>query len=239
MPKAPRPLPAPAPLARARPRQVQGVSRDILRKMAATDYITDQNGRSVRFHFERPDRGYSGVVTFQQFKAWSSEDDWVRRRAHFWEEVEVRVREERSDELYAKRLADLAEFTETAELLGGYLRPMRDKRGRVIIDKSTGLPKLPLDMPRADQFIRAYLKLHERILLLRGEVIHRAEVLNAGHEPLPQKERARGPKLSRAETRDLVRQLLSKSAGGPDAVRDGAVQVRAREVVEGAREDGD
>lgn len=246
MAKTPRRATEPAkPAAITKTAPQAGLGSRVLRAMAATDYITDQQGRSVQFHYERRDRGYAAAVGFAHFKQWSVTDDWHGRRRHFWEEIEVRVREQRADELYAQRLHDLDELTELYAALGAFLRPLRDAKGKIVIDAATNLPVMPLEMPRADQFLRAYLKLHERLLLLRGEVTSRGETLNAEHVPLPPDKTSqgeRGPRLSRGETRALVRKMIEQAQGGAggggDALRDGGAQVQAGRAGRGDEEAG-
>lgn len=208
----------------------------VLRNMAATDYITDPDGRSVRYHYERPDRNYR-VVAWATFREWSTADDWHGSRIRHWEAIEVRVRETHADEIYKRKVRDLDVIEEQLDLYRLFLQPLKDPRtGEELIDEKTGLPKLALELPRLDRFVTAYLKLHERGMLLRGDAIHRAEILNQQHVPEPIKERARGPKLERNEQRALVRQLLA-AGGGDHAVLDGSVPIRTEQAAGGAEKD--
>ncbi|MCZ6870587.1 MAG: hypothetical protein O7G84_13880, partial [Gammaproteobacteria bacterium] len=57
------------------------------------------------------------------------------------------------------------------------------KTGTMIINEVTGLPKFALDMPSIDKFMGMYLKIHERVMLLRGEVTTRTEQLSDKNNP--------------------------------------------------------
>ena len=76
----------------------------ILRRIAATDYISDSEGRSMRWHYERKDRFYERTVAWSTFESWGEKDNWTRRRIEFWEEVESRVRIHMGDENYRYRV---------------------------------------------------------------------------------------------------------------------------------------
>ena len=194
-----------------------------LRNIAATDFITDPDSHTVEWHWRRQDRPFQTSVTFANFEKWSVRDRWKPRRIAYWKGIEERVRERMADEMVIRRLDDLQRLERQMESLGKYLEPMLDDKGNPKLGKN-GLPVYPLDMPKMDRFIESYLKLHDRVLLLRGEATKRTEMITAGSSDGEDEEesdlartlRPSGPrmrpKLSRGDARALARQLVKQRA---------------------------
>ena len=209
------------------PRAAVGFAKQssILRKMAATDFICDPDGHSIRWHYERKDRLYERTIAWRSFEMWSLKDNWTKRREAYWEQIEARIREHMADEILRRRLIDLEKFEVKLDALDKFLEPMLDDDGEIIIDDETKLPKYPLKLPDMDKFAAMYLKLHERVMLLRGEATTRSEQLSPVKGDAPLNEHLRGqamiaPKLSRQDARAMARQMLRERepalGGGPD-----------------------
>ncbi len=189
----------------------------VLRRMAATDFLADPDGHSTRWHYERKDRAYAETIAWRTFEEWAINDKWVQRRVGYWEEIERRVQEHMADEFLRRRLADLEKFESRLEALDELLNPLRDPvTGIMLRDEKTHMPMFALELPSMDKFATMYLKLHERVLLLRGEATARTEQLLAKPETgdaLALNEHLKepaaiAPKFSKSDLRAMATQLL-------------------------------
>lgn len=176
-----------------------------LRLMAARDYIFDADQSAVDDLYERPDRPYSERVSLHTFKKWAYEDGWTPRRDKFWEEHEQRVYERMRDQLLRQRLEEVRKRTEERDAMAAYLRPRRDPDTDEILyhphtvtetyvdddgeERTTtrphplaGLPILPLEVPRLDQFVNAFVKFDQHLMVMRGEASSRTEQITRGPE---------------------------------------------------------
>lgn len=147
----------------------------VLRQQAGVDYIADPDGRSINFHYHRDDREYKKTLTYVSFSDWSKEDHWVVKREQFWREVEARVLAQWQEKLIQRRFAEIDELTEIRTYYSEYMRPLKDKDGKVRRDEESGLPVFGLDMPRMDRWIRVFLEVDERLMTKRGEATQRTE----------------------------------------------------------------
>jgi hypothetical protein len=201
----------------------------VMRKIAATDFICDPDGHSIRWHYERKDRLYEKTIAWRTFEGWSLKDTWTARREAYWEHIESRIRDHMADEILRRRLKDLENFENKLTALDRFLEPLLDDKGEIQTDDD-GLPKYALKLPDMDKFIAMYLKLHERVMLLRGEATTRSEQLRPaegaaeGEGPLNEHLRGRStiaPKLSRQDARAMARAMLTGRepalGGGPEA----------------------
>ena len=180
----------------------------VLRKQARTDYVVDPEGRSVRWHYEREDRDYSKLIGWDAFESWSKKDHWGPGRDRFWAEMEERVIAHVKDRLFTQRLDEIGRVEKLLEATEQLLRPKVDKDGNVLLD-TDGIPQFHLKLPSLDRMVKAWLGMHERLMLLRGEAIPEK---SAGETDKPS-EHVRDPvsdtvNLSRDEVRYLARQLV-------------------------------
>lgn len=160
-----------------------------MRKHAGVDYITDPDGRSLDYHYNRDDRTYKKKISIETFRKWSMMDKWPARRDQYWSEIEIRTLEGLQDKILQMRLEELGELTESRNYMAEYLQPLRDEDGNVRRHPThdehgnphpqAGLPMFPLELPRFDRFIKALLDLDERVMLKRGEAITRTETVGA------------------------------------------------------------
>lgn len=182
----------------------------VLRNQAATDFVVDDQGRSIRYHYERKDRLYDETVSWSAFEKWAFEDNWIDRRTEFWTQLEDRVIANYADKIFRTRLKEMAQLESMVEVYEQYLLPIRDKTtGELTLDDN-GLPKFALKLPSLDKFADMYLEVHKRLMLLRGEAITRSEQIGrdkpvTAHIDDPA---SATPKLSRYETKALARALL-------------------------------
>ncbi len=216
----------------------------VLRGMAATDFIVDPDSHSVIWHYERKDRLYEATVECVTFEGWSKRDGWIQRRADFWEDAEKRIREHVADDYLRRRLDDLEKFERQLETFDAFLQPLTNKdTGEILLDEETGLPRFPLEMPSMDKFAVMYMKLHERILLLRGEATTRTEQLGKAEdvdkstlnqhlaEPTPI-----APKLSRDDLRSMARRVLRAREPALGGSPGGTIDAIAEEVGDDERD---
>jgi len=187
----------------------QGWASRAMRDAAATDYITDADGHDVRWHHERKDRLYSQTVGWKAFEVWSINEKWKERRRRWWEQIEERVRLHYGDRVLRARLDDMARFEQLLTSFDGYLMPLKDKAGKVVINEATGLPAFALDMPSFDKFMVMYLKLHERVMLLRGEATQRTESTTTAPVDAHQRPML-APNISQADIHAMARTLLEQ-----------------------------
>lgn len=193
--------------------------------MAGVEYITDPDGRSIRWHYERGDRPYKTEVGDAMFKRWAVVDQWADRREQYWTEVETRVLDKLQDQIFRDRLRELNSMQEDRSYLEEWLRPLRDAKGNVqrypmVNDDGTphqfaGLPKFPLKMPSIDRFLKALLDLDERIMLKRGEAITRTQTIGEKTKVMATALDPVGSlmNLSREEARKLAQNLLRERMG--------------------------
>ncbi len=225
-----------------------GKQVEALRRMAATDFLVDPDGHSIRWHYERADRIYTKIVAWRTFEGWSLKDDWTTRRTDYWENIENRVRQHMADDILRRRLEDLEKLERTLVGLEKYLEPLVDRKGEPLIDKKTGLPKFALELGSMDKFMNSYLKLHERVMLLRGEATSRTEQLRAPDvgDDAPLNGALQGPsrlvpKISRQDARAAARAMLMQRepALGGTPEDDKAVIDAVAEDAEDANHDSD
>jgi hypothetical protein len=206
-------------LGRAVPRAVPALSKRAveagrfasraIREAAGTDYITDIDGHTVRWHYERKDRSYSESVGWKAFEIWSMNDRWKERRKLFWVQIEERVRQHFGDRILRQRLDDMEKFETLINVFDGYLQPLKNDDGSIKLNKETGLPVFALEMPPLDKFMTMYLKLHERVMLLRGEATKRTETVEASVVDAHKRGRL-APQISSEDARAMARTLLEK-----------------------------
>lgn len=217
-----------------------------LRRHAGVDYITDPDGRSIRYHWARDDRTYKDDISEARFREWSMEDRWSERREQYWNEIEARTLDGLQDKILRMRMEELAGLTEARNHLSEYLMPLYNKDGTVKrhpdVDPDTGkphqfagLPVFPLEMPRFDRFIKSLLDLDERVMLKRGEAITRTETIGAKTKV---KTTALDPvgslmNITPEEARALAKDLLRKRMG--DRYRD-VLDVPGEDATDGERE---
>lgn len=156
-----------------------------MRLQAAQDYITDPDGRSVRFHYERDDRDYRGAISIAGFERWSKEDRWTDRRQQFWEEIEVRMLTHIRDEILQARFERLGKMKEAVAYMEEYMVPLRNADGSVRRYPDShpdypGLPMYPLKMPSMEKFVRMIMELQDQIRLDSGEAVTRSETISSG-----------------------------------------------------------
>ncbi len=194
-----------------RPRADLARQNKVLRNQAGTDFVVDDQGRSIRYHYERKDRLYSVTVGWDTFQRWAIDDKWIDRRAEFWEQMEDRVIANYADKIFRARLTEMGKLETLIEKYEQYLLPLVDpKTGKLQIDDN-GLPKFGLKLPTLDKFAEMYLKIHERLLLLRGDVTNRSEQIGKGQIPVTahtDDPASVAPKLNRSEARAMARALL-------------------------------
>ncbi len=181
-----------------------------LRQLAAIDFVVDPDSKSVDWHWRRADRDYQRVVPWKTFETWSRVDRWTARREAFWSDVEARVLVQWRERMVAQRFREIEELTEVRAHLAGYLRPLR-KKGEIVLDGETGLPKFALKLPPFDRFVRMFLDLDSQLAQKRGEATARAD------ESVQQKRDQAGETvdpvaanapLSKEDARALARVLL-------------------------------
>lgn len=158
-----------------------------LKRQAETDYITDPDGNSVSWHYEREDREYSKHVSIETFRKWCSLGKWTERRVQFWDEMQDRMLAHIRDQLFQERMDRLTRNREKASYMAEYLEPLRDEDGEVQrypMDHEfyPGLPKFPLGLPKMDKFLKAYLDLQSDIRLDSGEAVTRTETISGGRK---------------------------------------------------------
>jgi hypothetical protein len=176
----------PAPKAEvARSRSTYLVRVAEIRRQAGHEFITDPQGRSVRWWWEREDRDYRHVVKLATFEEWARDDEWVRRRDQFWLEIEFKVLQDAQHKLLVQRLREVNELTLATDAMSEYLRPLMDTNGHVRrhperLDNGNpnplaGLPIFPLEMPPIDKFGKLWIDMHKLLMVKRGEAISRSE----------------------------------------------------------------
>lgn len=146
----------------------------VMRQQARTDYIVDPEGRAVRFHYEREDREYKKTVAWGTFLEWSVRDKWSNDRDEFWRQIEQRVIEHQKDDYLKERRREYEFLRDLQDTYSELLLPLRDKDGNIKRDDVTGVPEFAMKLPKMDQFIKSYLLLHERVMLMRGEATSRS-----------------------------------------------------------------
>lgn len=216
-----------------------------LRKQAGYDYVTDPDGRSVRWHYEREDREYSSSLKWSTFEKWSKVDGWVAKRREFWEQIEERTLQHLQDEILRVRLEELAEMSEKSRpYMMEYMQPLRDEEDNVLRHPMrlrsgephphAGLPVFPLEMPSIDKFIRAFLQLDERIMLKRGEAVTRTESIGDGRsktsvtalDPVGSLMNL-SPEEARSMAKSLLKQRFDKQMSEADELDSEVVHIEA------------
>ena len=104
---------------------------NVVRQQAGIEYITDPDGKSIRWHYDRPDRDYGEHVTWMTFDQWARTDKWVDRRVKFWQDIEARTLRLYRDELLKARLEEIREMTESRSFIFEHLQPLRNADGTV------------------------------------------------------------------------------------------------------------
>lgn len=171
-----------------------------IRRVAAQEFITDPEARTVSWWHARDDRPYRTAVPLKTFEGWASADEWPSRRDHFWQRVEQRVLEHVQHELLQQRLREIAKITPTSDALLEYLSPRRDEDGRIVRYAErlpggaphpfAGLPVIPLinpeDPPYVEKVIKGFIDIHKLLMTKRGEVTQRSATVDqgAGGNPL-------------------------------------------------------
>ena len=149
---------------------------NVVRQQAGIEYITDPDGKSIRWHYDRPDRDYGEHVTWMTFDQWARTDKWVDRRVKFWQDIEARTLRLYRDELLKARLEEIREMTESRSFIFEHLQPLRNADGTVQRDDQ-GLPVFGPRIPSLDKLINAFIKLDTQVMLKRGEAISRTETI--------------------------------------------------------------
>lgn len=201
------------------PRQIE------LRRHAGVDYITDPDGKSIEWHWQREDREYSKSISLVQFNKWATQDGWVPRRDQFWTDIETRTLEGLGDKILQERLRELEVMTEARSYMTEYMMPLKDSAGQVLrhptmtksgeVHPQAGLPVFPLELPRLDRFLKALLDLDERVMLKRGEAITRTETVGSKTKLTTTALDPVGSlvNISREEARRLAQHLLRQRMG--------------------------
>lgn len=195
-----------------------------IRRLAAVDYITDPQARSLDHWYGRRDRPYQRMISFKRFEEWASEDSWKTRRDEFWDEITDRVIAERKQQAVLATLKETEELTEVRTYMGEYLAPQRDKNGEVMRyppqDEDgrphplAGLPRFGLDLPKYDRFAKMFIELDKHLMLKRGEATSRTDSMEPGEEgavrrdsldPVSQK-----VSVSREDAREMAKVMLMR-----------------------------
>jgi hypothetical protein len=100
-----------------------------IRHLAATNYVTDPDGRSVRWHYENDPRCH--IVALDTMERWAAVDGWVERRRQFVDKLNKKAEGRMANVLFQERLKDLR----NREAL------LREARNRLMPeDKTAALP---------------------------------------------------------------------------------------------------
>lgn len=181
-----------------------------LRTMAARDYIFDPDKCSVKALYARKDRPYHDRVNLRTFEEWAYQDGWTPRRDEFWEEHEMRVMEAYRDQLLAAKLREIKQRTEERDAMSEWLRPRRDSETeeilrypetrvelRAVYDEEgeiadhvevevphpyAGLPVLNFEPGSFSQFVNAFVKFDQHLMMMRGEATSRTEQITRSSE---------------------------------------------------------
>lgn len=142
-------------------------------------YVSDMQKRDLSFWQEKweRERGIPSKLVLD----WARRDQWPKLRVQYWADIEQSILDERKQQIVTQKTRELAELDDLRSHMGEWLRPLRDKRGRVrrhTNEPYQGLPMYPLEMPKMDAFLRAYVLLDKQIMLKRGEIVDPAN-LNA------------------------------------------------------------
>lgn len=194
-----------------------------IRRLAAVDYITDPQARSLDHWYNRRDRPYQRMVTFKRFEQWAADDSWKTRRDEFWDEITDRVIAERKQQAVLATLKETEELTEVRTYMGEYLSPQRDEEGNVKRYPQTdedgrphpfaGLPRFGLDLPKFDRFAKMFIELDKHLMLKRGEATSRTDSMESEEagvrrdalDPVSQK-----VSVSREDAREMAKVMLMR-----------------------------
>lgn len=173
------------------------------------DYVTDpeQRGRDATYY--RKDRNYPEVVTHQRWKYWFEVDEWGRAREEFWIQAQQKLLATMADNMVDMHMQEISELSKKVVPLYEYLEPLKDENGEWIRDEETGLPKYALELGRVENVGKLVLALMDKIKDLRGDVLHRTDVIARAHRDKEESE-AEGEQGSRFG--EAEQQTLSKIA---------------------------
>lgn len=156
-------------------------SKKEARRQALVDYVTDHEERSIDATYHRADRNYSELITLTRWREWASIDGWVGWRNTFWRETQVKLIRKMEDRMVDLHMQDIDLLHEIQRPMVKWLMPLTDADGNEILDEN-GLPKYPLELGRIDTLAKVWLALLEKKTALRGDVLHRTDVIARAHK---------------------------------------------------------
>jgi site-specific DNA-cytosine methylase len=151
-----------------------GARREAAALLAKTEFVTDPERRSLRWHYEREVRPYSELwEKFGAFERMATKAAWNDERESYWTEIQVQVQKRIQIADAEALLAETKRMNDSFNAMFEYLEPVRDPETKEILrhpayldDNVTphpyaGRPVMPLEMPSLDKFIPAMLKLYD------------------------------------------------------------------------------
>ena len=159
---------------------IAAASRDRAVAQFEQEYISDQDGRDVPWHYSRVDRNYGDFFELTFIEGVAGRNTWVSKRKAWWVEVNDRVLEHMKDRVLAMRMREMDKIDEAEGYLMEYMLPLKNKNGTVKRNKETKLPEYALPLGNMAQLGRTVLMLNERKAVLRGDVVSRTEHQHTG-----------------------------------------------------------
>lgn len=167
-----------------------------VRKLAMIDFITDPKSRSIEWHYSRPDREFSQLVSIKTFQQWASEDNWQNQRSSYFDEIARRIIKARGEEDLHYKREQIESADQIQQTLQEWVTPLLDEYGDLQrypeYDAEgnphpwAGKPKMPLPFKNQEGAIKAFSEMLKLNLLLRGEATSRTEQTVEsfdGHKP--------------------------------------------------------
>lgn len=193
--------------------RLEFANRKQARRHALIDYVTDLEERSIDATYHRVDRNYSEMVTLTRWYEWAAADGWAEYRRLFWQETQIKLIRKMEDRQVDIHVKDIDTISKVQQPLLEWMMPLTDEDGNWIRDED-GLPKFPLELGRMDNVAKLWLALMDKKTALRGDVLHRTDVIARGRrEDESPEEKAQGPvRFSENETAaisSLARKILA------------------------------
>lgn len=136
-----------------------------------TEYITDPENPTL----EALAIKYAEHIGKEAIRKRAADEGWHDAREKWWQAAEVKLLEKIQDEYLKERVAEMRTLRRAFDALAECALPLTDKKGTVLRDIETGLPRFALPFRSQEQVLRAMLLVQERSMLLRGEAIMRTE----------------------------------------------------------------
>lgn len=176
------------------------------RRQALIDYVTDLEERTIVDTYHRSDRNYSELVGFTRFQHWATTDGWFEYRKTFWERTQTKLIRRMEDRLVDLHMKDIDLLNKIQRPLLEYLLPFMGEDGNIERTEE-GLPKYPLELGRMDNVAKVWLALQDKKTALRGDVLHRTDVIARGHREEEEKEESRqvSGRFSKDEYENIAR----------------------------------